>query len=302
MSSRVCSCAFGLSACLALLAHPARLSGAEAALEGVTAVASKVSSDYVRAKAPDGSFLPEYYSFGAGGKWGGEISDPTIDKVRFLDVAHVIAGPLAGQKYLPATDPKATRLLIMVYWGTTVPPVRAEEDPMYNNYQQALDEYRILMESKQPEEADAVLTAGLKQLSLANHVRDEIDFKNAKMLGYDADGLIGTEYGKYIEHTALGLNQKDEVAEIEEHRYFVVLMAYDFQMLWKEKKHKLLWETRFSISERRNAFDAALPFMAHYASRYFGRDSHGLLREAVPEGTVQIGEVKSIGVVDEPKK
>ncbi len=33
-------------------------------LEGVTAVASKVSPDYIRARLPDGSFQFEYYSFG----------------------------------------------------------------------------------------------------------------------------------------------------------------------------------------------------------------------------------------------
>jgi len=38
----------------------------------------------------------------------------------------------------------------------------------------------------------------------------------------------------------------------------VVLMAYDFQLLWKEKKHKLLWETRFSIRQRHNDFDRQL--------------------------------------------
>jgi hypothetical protein len=271
-------------------------------LEGVTAVASKVSGDYVRARQPDGKFQPEYYSFGDGGSWGGETKDATIDKLKFIDVAHVIAAPLAAQNYLPATDPEKTKLLIMVYWGTTAVPMKPEESPLYYNYQQSLAEYRLLMDQKQFTEADAVLTSGLKQLSLANHITDQQDFKNAQMLGYDSDGLIGTDYGKYISHTALGTTEHDEVAEIEENRYFVVLMAYDFRLMWKEKKHKLLWETRFSISERRNAFDQALPAMAKYASRYFGQPTHGLQRTTILEGHVDIGEVKSLGEVEDPKK
>jgi len=78
-------------------------------------------------------------------------------------------------------------------------------------------------------------------------------------------------------------------------------MAYDFQLMWKQKKHKLLWETRFSISERKNAFDKALPFMARYASQYFGRATDGILRTQVQNGRVDIGDVKSLGTVDEPK-
>jgi hypothetical protein len=79
-------------------------------------------------------------------------------------------------------------------------------------------------------------------------------------------------------------------------------MAYDFQLLWKEKKHKLLWETRFSISERRNQFDKALPIMARYASQYFGQASNGLVRTRVPEGNVDIKEPTLIEFLSEPKK
>ncbi len=152
------------------------------------------------------------------------------------------------------------------------------------------------------DEANSVLTAGLRQLSIANHQRDLVDFKNASMLGYDSDGLIGTEYGKNIEHTALGGTYKDEVGEIESNRYFVVLMAYDFQLLWKKKQHKLLWETRFSINEGHNQFDVALPVMAADASKYFGENTKGMVRKEIRQGQVDIGEVKSLGEVVPPEK
>jgi hypothetical protein len=133
-------------------------------------------------------------------------------------------------------------------------------------------------------------------------MNDKLDFANAHMLGYDSSDLIATERANYVRGTAFSVDRDDLYAEIRENRYFVVLMAYDFQLLWKEKKHKLLWETRFSISERRNAFDKALPVMAQYASRYFGQPSNGLLRTRVPEGRVEIGEPKSLGVVEAPAK
>src|SRR5580698_4450472 len=100
-------------------------------ISGVTSVASRASKDYVRTKLPDGSFQPESYAFGEGGRWGGQMSDATFDKLRFIDVARVIAAPLASQNYSPATDPQKTRLLIMLYWGTTALTDRPEESPQY---------------------------------------------------------------------------------------------------------------------------------------------------------------------------
>jgi hypothetical protein len=75
----------------------------------------------------------------------------------------------------------------------------------------------------------------------------------------------------------------------------VIIMAYDFQKMWKQKQHKLLWETRFSIQQRGVEFDRQLPAMAMNASRFFGQDSHGLIRKDLPLGHVDIGELKTMG-------
>lgn len=190
----------------------------------------------------------------------------------------------------------------MVYWGTTAVPPPPSESVAYQNYQAAQEEYQILLSEGDGIDANAVLNAGLAQAMVENAKRDHLDFMNAAMLGYDSTGLIGTDYGAAISRTAFGVDQRDQVAEIEEHRYFVVLMAYDFQLVWKQKKHKLLWETRFSINEGHNRFDKALPVIAAYASQFFGQSSNGLLRTQVLQGRVEVGEVKSLGEVEEPKK
>jgi hypothetical protein len=273
--------------------------------DGITAVASKTSADYVRVRLPDGSIQPEFYSFGKGGNWGGEIEDATIDNLKFIDVARVIASPLAGQKYIPAKDPRTTKLLIMVYWGTTAVPQSADNSIAYANYGNAEAVLKVDMNSHNPEPiaaqnaAISQWSASMTIVNIENQQRTTADWRNAAMLGYDSPGLIGTEYGNHVRGSALGGYRSDLVAEIEENRYFVVLMAYDFQLLWKQKKHKLLWETRFSIRERNHQFDRDLPSMAQYASQYFGQDSHGLVRKEVPLGHVDIGEVKSLGTLPE---
>jgi hypothetical protein len=286
-------------------------------VEGVTAVASKVSGDYARAKLRDGSFQPEYYAFGEGGSWGSEISDATLEKLHFTDVARVIAGPLAAQNFLPARDPNKTRLLIMVYWGTTAVPEPYTDSMAYEQFRVASVNmgtpkadtsskgYHALSSGNTKTGGggdDAAWSAAMIMLMMVNRERDRTDFRNALMLGYDSERVFNSEYGNYVRGTALGEARNDLVSEIEENRYFVVLMAYDFQLMWKEKRHKLLWETRFSISERRNQFDKALPVMADYASRYFGQDSHGLMRTRVPEGKVEVREPTLIEFQQEPKQ
>jgi len=70
-----------------------------------------------------------------------------------------------------------------------------------------------------------------------------------------------------------------------------------FNFFWKDKKHKLLWEIRFSVRQVHHQFDKDLPAMAQYASQYFGHDSEGLVRKAIPLGHVDIGDVKTLGAV-----
>jgi len=130
-------------------------------------------------------------------------------------------------------------------------------------------------------------------VSAENNARNMLDAQNAAMLGFEA--ALGEASG--FAGTALEHRRTELVAEIEQQRYFVVLMAYDFQLMWKEKKHKLLWETRYSVPERGRGFDKYLVVMTQQASRYFGKRSRGLERFDLPEGRVDVGDVQSLGVV-----
>ena len=297
-ASRKLQMASRLLSCCAFLRVAGPCANAAEGSEDITAVSSDASKDYVRTKLPDGSFQPETYSFGKGGHWGGAVRDDTIDSLNFMDIARVMAAPLASQSYLPAKDPNKAKLVIMVYWGTTNVPESVSTSDGYQQYQNAITDYNALLK-EDPNMARTLLNEGLIQASMENRLRDHLDYANARMLGYASEGLIGTDYGRGIEHTALRGYRNDLISEIEDSRYFVVLMAYDFQMLWKQKKDKLLWETRFSIRERGNDFGKTLPAMARYASQYFGRDSHGLVRKPLPEGRVEVGEPKSLGPVPE---
>jgi len=289
-----------LAACLLGLAALSLASVSLRADEPIEAVSSRVSSDYVRTKLPDGSFQPEGYAFGKGGYWSGPIDDKSIDRMGFMEIAHTIAGPLAAQGYVPSRDPRATKLLIMVYWGTTYAPEHASDSPLYNHLSDAIQAAFVSKQEHDPvqvtEQFEDAEMAAYAQVQKENHRRDVADGRNASMLGYDSwwEATFTAPAG-----TPLEQRKRDMMSELEEDRYFVVLMAYDFQMMWKDKKRKLLWETRFSISEHRNEFDKQLPAMALEASRFFGRDSHGLTHRDLPEGRVDVGEVRNLGTVPE---
>ena len=286
----------------------------------IAAVSSRASSDYKRLRQSDGSYASESYAFGKGGSWAGVMKDESIDKLSFLDVAHVIARPLALQHYYPCNDPAKTKLLIMVYWGTTHAPEHAHESNGMVLMQQA--EEAVAMDSTvavvnstrggivgaEPgwspistarqgatpgyEAALDELSGAVAMLEAENQRREQDDLINIRMLGYDSwrEQTAGDRRG-----TAFEQSRRDLYDEIEQNRYFVVLMAYDFQMLAKAKKHRLLWETRFSIRQQHHQFDRELPSLALYASRYFGQDTGGLVHDRIPQGEVEVGDVRTLG-------
>jgi hypothetical protein len=303
-----------LAACSAMLAAP-RVALADGD-NAVVAVSSRASADYVRAQLPDGKFQEETFAFGKGGVWGGAAHDATIDAVDFMDVARTIAVPLAGQAYVPSRDPKATKILVMVYWGTTHTPGHSSNSIASQNLQiasaaaMAASHAQIIrtnpndscapiqmvqssatsysIQTPAQVDLDNAMTGAMSAVAAEDRSRDLLDAQNASMLGYDAlwdkaDGYKGTP---------LEFRRRELVNELEDERYFVVLMAYDFQMMWKEKRPKLLWETRYSIRARGNDFSRALEAMTQDAAQYFGRNSGGLLRERLPDGHVDIGEQK----------
>jgi hypothetical protein len=281
--------------------------------DGIVAVYSAVGPDYKRAALPDGSFKPESYAFGEGGSWGGSLNDFTIDKLRFSDVTRLLAPALAGRNYFSGKDPRQTDLLIMVYWGTTPgtndnggaassglymaaralipPPLPAKPAAGAGRADQAA--FGLLADDRRSKLAQSDVL-----IHLANWQRDRQNLENAKVLGYLPEMIRVADY----QATPREFRRRDVLDDVEENRYFVVLLAYDFQELWQSKQRKLLWETRFSIREHGHDFGRDLTSIANYASRYFGQDSNGLIRKPMRETKVFLGEPKVLGYDPETKK
>jgi len=296
-------------------------SGVHAADTEAVAIESKVSTDYVRARDAAGKPVAEAFAFAKGGVWrSGEAG--TKDPLDFMFVARTVATPLASQNYVSSRDPNKTKLLIVVYWGTTRVPDNAMASAAGQNLQAASQAAMAASHTETvrfnpndscapqqmlttpttgytimtPDQIDSdnAMSAAMSMSAAVDHQRNLTDEQNALMLGYDSWWAETAQF----KDSPQDYRRKDMLAELENRRYFVVLMAYDFQKLWKEKKPKLLWETRFSIREDGDDFNKHLAAMADSASAYFGHASGKLVHKPLPEGHVEIGPLKNLAYSD----
>lgn len=254
------------------------------------AVGARVFNGYTRTRLPDKSFQPETYTFAEGGRYDAPIAGDPIDQVTFLDVAREMIGPLAKQGYVQSATPADTQLLIFVFWGTT----RGTEDPYGDPYsdmlQSASADIGALQRDGTLEQkwaADQRMASTVTMLQMEQDMKDKIDQRNAGILGFQTE--------LWRAYTTFGTTAAaDLLSELRSNRYFVVLKAYDFQLAWKEKRRKVLWEARFSIRERGVVFREQLPAMADFASNYFGKELNNLIRRPLPEVKIEYGRPEVI--------
>jgi hypothetical protein len=275
----------------------------------VTAVYSKVANNYKREKLQNGSFKPEYYAISNGGFLPGIGRDPSIDKVPFSTIAGVVEQYLGKQGYHMANDAKSAQLLLVVQWGETVP----FNDGTYRNQ---LDQLTSAMHDVQmtkvsgpvqrtpdgiqsaqnavAQSAQGELESELLMINMANRARDQANERNALLLGYMDEINSSNSMARFA---GGGDHFEDLISDIEDSRYFVIVSAYDFKAVVQNKGTKLLWSTRVSIQAQGNRFDNRLVAMMANASRQFGRDSGRLIRQYQRTPTVNLGELKFLGVV-----
>jgi hypothetical protein len=145
------------------------------------------------------------------------------------------------------------------------------------------------------EAATSEMIQGLMMIKFAQDARIDADRYNANLLGYT--GELNSRDNPSL-FAGAGTAYHDLIADIEAERYYVSVTAYDFQDALKHKNNKGLWRTVASIDARGNRFDERLMAMIDKASRYFGRDSGRLIRQFEYTPHINLGELKSLGVVE----
>ena len=290
----------------------------------VTAVYSHTYNGYQRPKEADGSPKREYYALANGSYMPGVSVDPSIDRIKFPQVAGLTAQFLALRNYYIATDNKQADFLLIITWGKTRPfndsAIRANSANYFNTANQAKTAAVNLKAAQEAaaqggpstrdpggaasiegilnQEAQSALDAENFQMKMFEGSRQDANEFNAKLLGYvDEINLLDTP----ARFAGLGTAYQDLNAELENERYFFVISAYDFPTATKSGQRKLLWATRVSIQAQGNKFNEAAGLMLSKAAKFFGQDSGRLVQEFEREGKVSLGDLKFVGVVPDPK-
>jgi hypothetical protein len=236
--------------------------------ESITAVSAKVFNNYTRQKQPDGAFRPEHYAFGNGGF--------VITRLGALDDAH---------KPTTMRDDTIDDMNFAAVGRIIEAPLASQG----------------FLPTRDPEATKLLIMVfwGLTQGgdNYAGPDRDKVNQINASLLGYDSEIIFSEVNGLVPRANLMREIHADVLSSIQPNRYWVVLRAFDFQAAWKFKKLNLLWETRFSLSQRRHDFGKDLPAMTTVAAHFFGQDTHGLVNQPLPEGHVDVGEIKSLGAI-----
>jgi hypothetical protein len=264
-----------------------------------TAIYARVGNDYERKRTADGGFAAEYYALSNGGRIAGTASDVTIDRVGYPEVAMVATRLLAQQNYHYAPSKEQAKLLIVLQWGSTIAPNGT-------NYSQGVNEVARVLATEPPQgmgtfdaDADSLkigqdgpAEAAMLTLLVENRVRDQLNARNARVLGY-LDEL--NESNDIRRWAGGGDRYNDLIGDVEESRYYIVISAFDFPELLEKAKKTLLWQVRVSVRTPGNGFDESFVAMLKGASKYFGRDSGRLIRGEESKGTVEMGDLKFLG-------
>ena len=282
-----------------------------------TAAFSEISPDYHRTLLPSGRYEPETYTFGEGICADMSENDTSLNTLSFHEIAAILAESLARVDFVPTPSAEKTDLVIVVNWGLTMPFVSGLEAQALTDLSTSLSQFMVFrrdaeraLKNKKPDEdereieekvlMDSLLSSYENELDqtmalyrIEKNRRMEADLRNARLLGFHeamqwADDLARTSY-------TLLTHKDDLLLELECPRYFVILQAYDFQKMWKEKKKVLLWTTRFSIRAKGRKFDEELRNMALAASPIFGSDTD--LKRGLRPAEVKLGELEYLGVV-----
>lgn len=93
---------------------------------------------------------------------------------------------------------------------------------------------------------------------------------------------------------------QDYMELLKEERYFIVLIAYDWQTLYTHKKKKLEFVTRFSLRSPSTNFEEAVPALSRAAIPHIGTnlDDLATIKTQLGWGKATVGELEVVERLD----
>jgi hypothetical protein len=226
------------------------------------------------------------YQFFKGSHFKGKSKDKGVEEISFNDLILDLAQHLVKQDYYPAPKLGEGDLLIVVHYGVT----DFEVDQMELMGIDSLADISVT-----PREGIAIgsvesfdlmdaLNSALGMQHTVNSGNSMTPAQKAQILGiddiYDKPSHMTSDY--------------EFEQMMREALYFVVLMAYDYQ-LRRKGESKLLWSTRYNIRSAGQSYETAIAQMNVVGSDYFGKSFSKLTRKRIDDkSNVEIGEIEVI--------
>ncbi|WP_309008497.1 hypothetical protein [Pelagicoccus sp. SDUM812005] len=227
-------------------------------------VYAKAAEGYEESRKSDEGLLPQSYHIMRGLHFGGNTKDASLEDTDFQTLADTLKMELVKQEYYPARKFEDGDLLIVIHWGTTVPPEDLEEDFG----------------------SDAAADVGVDQTF------DESSALNPRRIN---EAVLG--FDQAFKEGGLSLvEEKILLSQYHTERYFFILMAYDWQLKRQTGETKLLWTTKFSLESIGTNFVDSFPALFRGAREFYGVDLKGIASQKTNfgSGEVTMGELQVI--------
>lgn len=250
----------------------------------VDAVASESYQKIQAARAPDDI---ETIHFMEGQFFPGLSKDPSLERVSFQEIVEGLAPNLAKQNYLPGDDIRTGDLLLVVHYGVAAVDTPWDEIMGITSEEEEALVYGSTVGSNNPDTGDFELSADVNYDVQPSNQRPGAG-SNARLLGYER---------QLKKRNLTASDEFDLRTDLEEDRYFIIVMAYDCQKLLNEKEFVLQWSTRFSVRSPGTNFEEAHFALSRAAAPFFGKQLDGLERARVPFGKnveVSIGDLEVV--------
>lgn len=287
---------------VSLVLGMAAISSALHATTEFVAISATASPGYMRPRDDQGRVKPETYVFSPGHVFASGTKDNSVAGQSFTTVAQTVALGLAKQGYYPAKDADSADLAIILHWGTTFIYEGDDKQIALERYQSAAQDFTTRA-AEYAKGGDAFSRPNASEL---NQTMDILQAGQDSAMSAEARnaGLLG--YNRSLNRSLNPAEVLTMRMELNEERYFVVLMAYDYRFMKREHKPRLLWVTRLSIRSPGYSFRDALPALVRAGGEVFGTESDGLKHQRIDprRASVELGEAVVLETVDkiEPRK
>ncbi|MBK1879029.1 hypothetical protein [Pelagicoccus mobilis] len=242
-----------------------------------------------RRMASDEGPIPMSYHFFRGEFHGGYIKDKSLEQFPLQEIIETLANDMEAQNFFPARSQEEGDLLLVIHWGTTAVEEDLSEmfpdDGLGAGYE---GDYNV----DETSEYDTSYDSGSSSnSSLFGDGMDSIH-RNAVLTGIDK-----ALYKKGI----TPWDEQDLRSLLKDERYFIILVAYDWQKLLKEKQKKVHFITRFSLPSIGTNFAKAVPSLSRAAIPHIGTNLDDLdkTKTQLGWGKATVGELEVVGQIDE---